>query len=176
MKDANCDVQWVPWSTRNSFALFWRGGIWKHLPLAATRNRAGKGMRRVGPKFCNWQALGVMLCSEESEPRQSPLQYGQYMVYLLQKPLLLCAVPGKTKYVSLCKMYTLLGIVWSGFWGSEWALCALAGKTPLLNVCSAPLLLLTTPSRLAFSTSSLQNVQITQFILTGPLWEGWRDG
>lgn len=63
--------------------------------------------------------------------------------------------------MSLRKMCTLLGIVWSGFSGSKGALCALAGTTPQLNVRSAPSLLQTTPSHLALSTCSLQNVQIT---------------
>lgn len=82
----------------------------------------------------------------------------------------------KTEYKRSCNMCTLLGIVWSGFSGSEAALCALAGTTPPLNVRSASLLLCTTPSRLALSTSSLQNVQIIHFILTRPLVggvEGW---
>lgn len=82
----------------------------------------------------------------------------------------------KMEYTRLCNMCTLLGIVCSGFSGSKGALCALAGTTPPLNVHSASLLLWTTPSRLALSTSSLQNVQITHFVLTRPLWEGWRDG
>lgn len=82
----------------------------------------------------------------------------------------------KTEYMRLWNMCILLGIVWSGFSGSKGALCAVAGTTPPLNVRSASLLLWTTPSRLALSTFSLQNVQITQFILTRPLWKGWRDG
>lgn len=73
-------------------------------------------------------------------------------------------------------MYTLSSIVWAAFAGSEGDLCPLAGTTPPLNIRSAPSFLWATPSRLALSASSFQIVQTAQFILTGPLWEGWRHG
>lgn len=108
----------------------------------------------------NGHVLEVVWCFEQAEPRQSRNHH--------------CSVfSRKMEYMRLCNMCTLLGIVWSGFSGSKGALCALAGASPPLNVRSASLLLWTTPSRLALSASSLQNVQITPFILTRPLWEGW---
>lgn len=78
-----------------------------------------KGWERWDLNSVNWQALEGLRCSERPEPRQSPMQCAQYVAYSLLKPPLLCAFPGKMEYVSLHKMCTLSGIVWSGFLGSS---------------------------------------------------------